>query len=118
MSTTPIKSGPVVPAFPRDCREAGGYTASDSSVALREPPLFEMLSLAVWRKRVMETFAFLAVIAILQHWLFGVAEIPGLPHPYWLPVLLASCQYGMSGGRFATAAALGSQCLLTVPPHR
>jgi hypothetical protein len=116
MSTTPIKSGPVVPAFPRDCREAGGYTASDSSVALREPPLFEMLSLAVWRKRVLETFAFLAVIAILQHWLFGVAEIPGLPHPYWLPVLLASCQYGVSGGMIATVAACAVYWFGLSPP--
>ena len=105
MSTTPIKNAFVVPAFPRDRREAGGYGASDDGAAHREPPLFATLSLAIWGKRVLETFVLLAVIAILQRWLFGVAEIPGLPHPYWLPVLLASCQYGMSGGMFATVAA-------------
>jgi K+-sensing histidine kinase KdpD len=105
MSTTSTKKGFVVPAFPRDCREAGGYGASDGGAAHREPPLLAMLSLAGWRKRVLETFVFLAVITVLQRSLFGVAEIPGLPHPYWLPVLLASCQYGVSGGMFATVAA-------------
>jgi hypothetical protein len=104
MSSTSIKNGFVDPAFPRDCREAGGYRASDGGAAHREPPLLEILSLAVWGKRVLETLAFLAVITVLQRSLFGVAEFPGLPHPYWLPVLLASCQYGMSGGMIATVA--------------
>jgi hypothetical protein len=52
-----------------------------------------------------ETLVFLAVITVLQRWVFGAAEIPGLPHPYWLPVLLASCQYGLSGGMIAAVAA-------------
>lgn len=105
MSTTSIKNGFVVPAFPRDWHEAGGNRASDGGAAHREPQLFEMLSLAGWRKQAWETFVFLAVVTVSQRWLFGVAEIPGLPHPYWLPVLLASCQYGMSGGVFAAVAA-------------
>ena len=105
MSTTSIKNGFVVRAFPRDGREAGGDRAGDGSTAYREQPLLEMLSLAGWRKRLLETFVFLVVITVLQRWLFGVAEIPGLPHLYWLPVLLASCQYGMSGGMIAAVAA-------------
>jgi K+-sensing histidine kinase KdpD len=105
MSTTSIKNGFVVPAVPRDCREAGGDRASDGGAAHREPPLLEMLSLAGWRKLVLETFVFLAVITVIQRWLFGVTEIPGLPHPYWLPVLLASCQYGVSGGMIAAVLA-------------
>jgi hypothetical protein len=104
MSSTSIKNGFVDPAFPRDCREAGDCRVGDGGAVHREPPLLEMLSLAVWRKRILETFAFLAVITVLQRWLFGVADFPGLPHPYWLPVLLASCQYGMSGGLIATVA--------------
>ena len=67
--------------------------------------MLEMLSLAGWRRQALETFVFLAVIAVLQRRLFGAAEIPGLPHPYWLPVLLASCQYGVKGGMIATVAA-------------
>jgi len=105
MSTTSIKNGFVAPAFPRDCREAGGYRASDGGATHREPPLLEVLSLVDWRRPVLETFVFLAVVAVLQRWLFGIAEIAGLPHPYWLPVLLASCQYGVSGGLIATVMA-------------
>jgi len=103
MSTT--KNGLMVPAFPRDYREAGAYGASDGGAAHAEPPLLEMISLAVWRKRILETLVFLGVITVLQRWVFGAAEIPGLPHPYWLPVLLASCQYGVSGGMIAAVAA-------------
>ena len=108
MSTTPIKNALMVPAFPRDYREPEAYGTSDGAAAHaahKEPPLLEMISLAVWRKRLVETLVFLAVITVLQRWVFGAAEIPGLPHPYWLPVLLASCQYGMSGGMIAAVAA-------------
>jgi hypothetical protein len=105
MSTTPMKNGLMVPAFSREYREAGAYGTSDGGAAPAEQPLLEMISLAVWRKRVLETLVFLAVITVLQRWLFGTAEIAGLPHPYWLPVLLASCQYGLSGGMIAAVAA-------------
>jgi hypothetical protein len=105
MSTNPIKNGLMVPAFPRDYSEAGAYGTSDGGAANTEPPLLEMISLAVWPKRILETLVFLAVITVLQRWLFGTAEILGLPHPYWLPVLLASCQYGLSGGMMAAVAA-------------
>jgi hypothetical protein len=105
MSTTSIKDGFLIPASTRDCREDGGYGASDGGAAHRELPLLEIFSLAGWRKLLFETSAFLAVIVVLHRWLFGAAEIPGLPHPYWLPVLLASCQYGVSGGMIATVAA-------------
>jgi hypothetical protein len=105
MSTTPSKNGLMVPAFPRDYREAEAYGTGDGGVVRTEPPLLEMISLAVWRKRILETLVFLAVITVLQRWVFGAAEVPGLPHPYWLPVLLASCQYGLSGGMIAAVAA-------------
>src|SRR4051812_44175999 len=94
MSTTSIRNGFVVGAVPRDGRDAGTSIAEGADHP--EPQLLEMLSLAGWRKLVLETFVMLAVTTVLQRWLFGVAEFPGLPHPYWFPVLLASCQYGMS----------------------
>jgi hypothetical protein len=70
-----------------------------------EPGLLEMLSLSGWRKLTLETLALLALMAFLRHWFFGVTQTPGMPHPYWLPVLLASNQYGVSGGMIATVAA-------------
>ena len=105
MSTTSIKDGFVVPALSRDSREAGGHRTDDRGAAHRAWSPLEMLSPTGWRRQVLETFVFLAVIVVSQRWSFGAAEIPGLPHPYWLPVLLASCQYGVSGGMIATAAA-------------
>ena len=63
--------------------------------------------LAGVRKPVLETLSeFLAVAVVLQRWFFGAAETPGLPHLYWLPVLLASCQYGLSGGMIAAGRGL------------
>jgi hypothetical protein len=105
MSTTPIENVLAVPAFPRDRREKGGYGISDGGISHREPTAGEMISFAVWRKRVVETVVFLAVITLLQRWLFGVAEVPGLPHPYWLVVLPAACQYGIGGGMSAAVVA-------------
>ena len=101
MSTTSIKNSFVVTESTKDYREDG----SDGGAANQEPPLLEILSLTGWRKLVLETLAFLAVITLLQHLFPGNGEIPGLPHPYWLPVLLASCQYGVTGGAIATVAA-------------
>lgn len=116
MSTTSIKDRFVVSAFPRDCDEVAGYTTSDRCAAHREPQLLEMLSLADWRKLILETFAFLALITVLQRWFFGLTEIPGMPHPFWLPVLLASSQYGVSGGMIATVAA-SVVYLFELPPR-
>ena len=103
MSTTSIENGFVISALSRDSHEAGGYSAGDDGAARRGRSLLKMLWLASWRRQVLETFVFLAVIAVAQRRLFSAVDIPGLPHPYWLPVLLASCQYGM-----ATALPAGS----------
>ncbi len=70
-----------------------------------EPGLLEMLSLSGWRRLTLEILLLLAAIAALRHWFFDAIEIPGMPHPYWLPVLLASSQYGVVGGLIATVAA-------------
>ena len=100
MSSTSIKSSFGAAALPPD-RETGNYGAG--SAAHREP--FEVFSFASWRRPLLETLVFLAVIAALRYRFEGVAAIPGLPDPYCLPVLLASCQYGLRGGMIATIAA-------------
>lgn len=105
MSSTSIKTGIAVAVSAPDCREEGSHRTSDGGVAHRELPLLEMLSLTEWRRLLLETVVLLALITAAQRWLFGATGIPGLPHPYWLPVLLASCQYGISGGMVAAVAA-------------
>jgi hypothetical protein len=112
MSTTSIKNSFVVTESTKDYRK----DANDSGEANQEPPLLEILSLTGWRKLVLETLAFLAVITLLQHLFPGNGEIPGLPHPYWIPVLLASCQYGVTGGAIATVAASVVYFLELSPP--
>ena len=64
-----------------------------------------MLSLSGWRKLVLETLALLVLMAALRHGVFGINQVTGMPHPYWFPVLLASSQYGVSGGTIAAVAA-------------
>ena len=106
MSTTSTMNAFANPAVARDSREARGGRAGDGGAAHRGRSLLAVRrTLAGWRRQVLETFVFLAVIAVSQRRPFGADEIPGLPHPYWIPVLLASCQYGMKGGMIATVAA-------------
>jgi hypothetical protein len=98
MSATSIKSGY---AF------AGARHVEESSdgASFRELSVLEALSLTSWRRVGLESCVLLAAIALLQSVIPSAAGIPGLPHPYWLPVLLASCQYGVSGGVIAAVAA-------------
>ncbi len=98
MATTSVKAGHVFPTLPRDHEVAAGTQAFEGAASPKMAPP------GGWRRQLLETAAFLAVIAFAQHRLGG-AGIPGLPHPYWLPVLLASCQYGVAGGMVATVAA-------------
>jgi hypothetical protein len=105
MSTTSIEGRFVYPAIPRDCDKCAGYRVSDRCAERAEPGLLTILSLSNWRSLILETLALLALMAALRHWFFGIIQIPGMPHPYWLPVLLASSHYGVTGGMIATAAA-------------
>ena len=73
--------------------------------APRDPSLLDMISLSNWRKLTLETCAFLAVILAIQISFPGLSAGAGLPHPYWIPVLLAAAQYGVSGGAIAAVAA-------------
>ena len=105
MSAISVIKGLEVPELPGNSFEAMSYTASDGGVTRGGRSLRQLISLAGWRRQILETLLFLGVIAVLQRRLFGAEEIPGLPHPYCIPVLLASCQYGMGGGFIATVAA-------------
>lgn len=93
----------VYPAIPRDCDEGADFV--DRCAERKEPGLLAILSLSSWRSLILETLALLALMAALRHWFLGDIQIPGMPHPYWLPVLLASSHYGVAGGMIATAAA-------------
>ncbi|MBS0244653.1 MAG: hypothetical protein JSS20_20985 [Proteobacteria bacterium] len=85
---------------------------------LDDPTLKEMLSLTHWWVFVIETIALLAVIVVLQNTLFKSSSAgSGMPHPYWIPVLLASCQYGALGGLFATFAS-SAVYLFTAQPQQ
>ena len=103
MATTSVKTDSVLPERPRDHAVVAGTCAFEGAAPGRWSP--ETTSPAGWRRQLLETVTFLGVIAFAQHRLGGGAEIPGLPHPYWLPVLLASCQYGVAGGMIATVGA-------------
>ena len=105
MSTTSIGGRFVFPAIARARGKHTGQEPGDGCGARREPGLLEILSLSGWRMLTLETLSLLVLIAALRHWYFGFTQIPGLPHPYWIPVLLASSQYGVSGGMIATVAA-------------
>ena len=105
MSATSVKNVFISPAFSRDSGGAGDRMAADREAAPSARPLRNLLAFAGWRTQALEAFLLLALIASAQRYLIGVGEIPGLPHPYCLPVLLASCQYGMRGGLIAAVAA-------------
>ena len=104
MSAASVHKGFVAPALSENSYDAHNYVANDGGVARRLWFPSRLIALAGWRRQLLETLAFLAVIVVLQRRWSGVEEIPGLPHPYWLPVLLASCQYGVRGGMVATVA--------------
>ena len=105
MSAASVNKGLVAPELSGNSYDAHNYVANGGGFARRARLPSRLISLTGWRRQILETFVFLAMIAVFQRQWSGVEEIPGLPHPYWLPVLLASCQYGVRGGMVATVAA-------------
>jgi hypothetical protein len=105
MSAASVHKGFVAPDLTGNSYDAPNYVANDDGIAPRAWLPSRLIALTGWRRQLLETLVFLAVIVALQRRWSGVEEIPGLPHPYWLPVLLASCQYGVRGGMVATVAA-------------
>ena len=84
----------------------------------RERSLTEILSLSDWWRFVPETLALLAVIWAAGLWLAGGVSAAGnMPHPFWIPVLLMSSQYGIMGGLFATLAATAAFFFTGLPPQ-
>jgi hypothetical protein len=72
----------------------------------RERSLTEILSLTDAWKFIPESLGLVALIRLAQAWLpDGPVGPSGMPHPFWIPVLLMSGQYGIMGGLFATLAA-------------
>jgi hypothetical protein len=115
MSTTWFENRSVFPAIPRDGDESG-HRSTDRGATDGEPSLLEMLSLSGWRGLALETLGLLSAIAALRHWFFADAELTGILHPYWLVVLLASSQYGVTGGMIATLAAAVAYLFELSPP--
>ena len=89
-------------------KKALAFTSSDSPIQrsnpAREPSLVEMMSLSDWCRFVPETVGLLVVILVIRAVLPG-GSLGSMPHPFWIPVLLMSSQYGIMGGLFATLAA-------------
>jgi hypothetical protein len=74
-------------------------------VAVREPALLDILLIRDWWRFVAETLIILVAIYLLQIWSFrGAGGSMEMPHPFWIPVVLVSCQYGVMGGIFAALA--------------
>ena len=63
-----------------------------------------MMSLSDWCRFVPESVGLLVVILVIRAVLPG-GSLGSMPHPFWIPVLLMSSQYGIMGGLFATLAA-------------
>jgi hypothetical protein len=86
--------------------------------APRERSLTEILSLTDAWKFVPESLGLLALILLAQTWLMdGGVGASGMPHPFWIPVLLMSGQYGIMGGLFATLAATAAFFIGELPTH-
>jgi len=90
--------------------------AREDAARFEEPNLLNMLSLSEWRLFVPETLVLLAVIAGLEFWLGrSLGGTGGLPHAYWLPILLASAQYGVVAGMLASLATIGCYVAFGLP---
>jgi hypothetical protein len=103
MSTTSLKSGFLVQEPPHGRSE--DRIGMSGEATQWKPRVGGSFSFPGWRRQLFETFVLLAAVTVLQRWFFSAAGVPGLPHPYLLPVLLVSSQYGMSGGLIAAVGA-------------
>jgi hypothetical protein len=84
----------------------------------RERSLTEMMSLSDWYRFIPEALGLLLLIALARMLLpVGITDVSTLPHPYWIPVLLMSAQYGIMGGLFATLASTSAFFINGLPPQ-
>jgi hypothetical protein len=80
--------------------------------------LVEMLSLTDWWHFVAETIGLVALLIAINVIVFnGNPPTGGMPHPYWIPVLLMSSQYGVLGGLFASVVAGMAYFVIDAPPQ-
>jgi hypothetical protein len=85
---------------------------------LVQPSLTEIMSLSDWPRFVPESLGLLIVISFVRMALpGGPAGLENMPHPFWIPVLLMSAQYGIMGALFATIAATGVFFASELPPQ-
>jgi hypothetical protein len=83
-----------------------------------ERSLIELLSLTDAGKFILESLLLLGIIQfVLTRYGGAPAGTGGMPHPFWIPVLLMSAQYGIMGGLFATLAASATMFLGGLPPQ-
>jgi hypothetical protein len=100
---TALGSSRLQPLLAMTTRCPSGVSAAATP---RERSLTAILSLTDAWKFVPESLGILTLILLTQHWLMdGRVGASGLPHPFWIPVLLMSGQYGIMGGLFAALAA-------------
>jgi polysaccharide biosynthesis protein PelD len=54
----------------------------------------------------LELVGFFVIAAVIDHYIFGGTRFAGVqPHPFWIPIILLSVQYGTNAGLLAVAAA-------------
>jgi hypothetical protein len=103
-------------------RKASRLVSDGSSVRrsgkLHQPSLTEIMSLSDWPRFVPESLGLLVVISLVRMALpGGLAGLENIPHPFWIPVLLMSAQYGIMGALFATMAVTGVFFASELPPQ-
>jgi hypothetical protein len=102
---------PADPEVPQEGRRGLGSGGGSIQRLQKEHErsLAEMMSVSDWRSFVPESIGLLVVISLVRAAIGSGPSVPGgMPHPYWIPVLLMSSQYGVMGGLFATLAAIAA----------
>lgn len=108
-----FRPGPMPKGAPK---LASGYGAVQRFHGTQERSLTEMLSLSGWRWFVPESLGLLLVISLVRAALIdGSSGLGSMPHPFWMPVLLMSGQYGIMGGLFAALAAIAAFFVSGIP---
>jgi hypothetical protein len=97
--------GAVGPPGTKESLGSTDYSADVSGGARPARAIASLISVDGWRRQILETLFLVAIVTVLQHRFVDVASVPGLPNPYWIPVVLASCHYGMRGGLISSIAA-------------
>ena len=113
---TPNRISHPNPLWEKSSESARTGTSIRRFPVSRERSLLEMMSLSDWYKFAPESLGLLLVISFIRPLLSGENSGSGnMPHPFWIPVLLMSSQYGIMGGLFATLAAAAALFLNGLP---